>query len=111
MYEEMKKKWESQAPHADTTLDYALCDVYKISKQLDQLQARVKELEGALELAKNNNPYPESVFTEPTKEQFARFHEILQKEGLALDKFAGSLGRRIWNTLVEMLEQALKENE
>ena len=43
------------------------------------------------------NPYPEDIWIEPTKEQYNLFHQILQKQGLTLDKFTGALGRRIWD--------------
>ena len=43
------------------------------------------------------NPYPESVFVEPTDEQYKKIHELLVKEGMTLDKFSGAWGRRVWN--------------
>lgn len=46
MEKEMKAKWGPHELHEDTTQDYVMSDLYKVSKQFDQLQARVKELEG-----------------------------------------------------------------
>ena len=48
-------------------------------------------------MKKPRNPYPESIFTEPTKEQYALFHKILKENALTLDKFSAAIGRRIWD--------------
>lgn len=60
---------------------------------------------------KKKNPYPESVFIEPTHEQLSRFHQILQKEGLTLDKFSGSISRRLWDVVIDEIIQALSALE
>ncbi len=56
-------------------------------EQLDEMKAR--------------NPYPESIFIPPTKEQYAKLHKLLKREGWSLDAFSGDMGRRVWNTCIE----------
>ena len=45
---------------------------------------------------KPENPYPESIFKEPTNEQYRIIHAALKKEGLTLDGFSGSFCRLVW---------------
>jgi len=55
------------------------------------------------------NPYPEDIFTEPTKKQYVLFHKILQENGLTLDKFSGALGRMIWKGFINQVQDLIKE--
>ena len=75
--------------------------------KIEQLQVENKRKENEvielLKELKNKNPYPETVFIEPTAKQYSRFHQILQKEGLTLDKFSGSIGRHLWNVIIDEL--------
>lgn len=50
------------------------------AEAIEDLQARISELEGVLEFAKNNNPYPESVFTEPARTAFLEREKQLRKK-------------------------------
>jgi len=79
----------------------------EMDKQIEQLQVENKRKENEvielLKELKNKNPYPETVFIEPTAKQYSRFHQILQKEGLTLDKFSGSIGRHLWNVIIDEL--------
>ena len=43
------------------------------------------------------NPYPESIFPEPTKEEYALIRKLCQENKLTLDKFSGAMGRLAWN--------------
>ena len=42
--EKMKTRWQEKEQHNDTTLDYAISQIYTHAKLIDQLQARNKEL-------------------------------------------------------------------
>jgi len=55
------------------------------------------------------NPYPESVFIEPTKAQYEKFNELMKEAGLCVAAYNGSWGRRVWNNCVEELKDILRE--
>ena len=54
-----------------------------------------------------DNPYPTKIFTEPTKEQYALFHKILQEHGLTLDKFSGAFGRKVHENCLQEIKARL----
>ena len=57
---------------------------------------------------KFQNPYPENIFIEPTKEEFEKAHEVLKREvGIPLDKLSGSMGRQVFKYLVRDFESFL----
>lgn len=56
------------------------------------------------------NPYPEAVFTEPTKKEYELMKKIFKKYGLIPDRFFGSLGRDVWNNCIDELKKIV-ENE
>lgn len=58
---------------------------------------------------KKLNPYPDTVFTEPTKEEYELMKKILIENGLTPDKFFGSFGRLVWNNCVNVLNEMLEE--
>ncbi|HEC67126.1 MAG TPA: hypothetical protein ENI23_17755 [bacterium] len=66
-------------------------------------QKRVKDIVEKLE-----NPYPKDIFIEPTKKQYAKFHKILQKDNLTLDKFSGAIGRGIYYAIKEKILKAIE---
>lgn len=55
------------------------------------------------------NPYPDDVFIEPTIEQYALLHQALKKHSLTLDKFAGSISRRVWDICCKRWDELLRE--
>lgn len=57
---------------------------------------KLKDLRGFPE-----NPYPESIFPEPTQEQFKLFNKILDQVGLTPARYNGSMGRRVWKYISE----------
>ncbi len=57
------------------------------------------------------NPYPKDIFIEPTKKQYAKFHKILQKDNLTLDKFSGAIGRGIYYAIKEKILKAIEVKE
>ncbi len=83
------------------------------------LNTAIREIKGiatpsiqeVIETLRKSNPYPDDIFIEPTKEQYALFHKLLKEHGLTLDKFMGAEGRRVWNLCVDKLGTILKELE
>jgi len=63
------------------------------------------------EIEKCENPYYESVFIEPTKEELLMVSNFLESKGLTLDKFSGAFGRKVWNKVKQELKQRIKEWE
>lgn len=53
------------------------------------------------------NPYPETVFTEPTKEEYGLMKMAFKEYGLIPDKFFGSWGRQVWKNCVNDLKDIL----
>ena len=54
------------------------------------------------------NPYPTSVFPEPSQKQWACLGEYLKRAGLNLDLFSASLARRTWENCCLEWEKLLK---
>lgn len=57
-----------------------------------------------------SNPYPEKVFPEPTKEEYALMKKALSKYGLTPDKFFGSFGRRVWSNCIAAVESMMDDD-
>jgi len=68
-----------------------------------------KSLNYIIKQMKNLNPYPESVFTKPTEEEYILMREALRMYGLIPDRFFGSWGRTVWNNCVETMEELCEE--
>jgi hypothetical protein len=43
------------------------------------------------------NPYPESVFKEPSKNDYNKINKIIKGQGLSIDGYNGAWGRRVFN--------------
>lgn len=54
------------------------------------------------------NPYPQTVFPEPTKDEFELMKKAFDEYGLIPDKFYGSFGRTVWNNCVIDLKYILE---
>jgi len=57
------------------------------------------------------NPYPETVFTEPTKEEYDLMKKAFKEYGLIPDRFFGSWGRQVWNNCVDNLNDFLESED
>jgi hypothetical protein len=57
------------------------------------------------------NPYPETVFTEPTKEEYELMKKAFKEYGLIPDRFFGSWGRTVWNNCVNDLKDILEPED
>ena len=87
-------------------------EIERLEKKTEKLQYVCDCTEEVLDLI-SENPYCKEIFPEPTKEQYALFHSILQKHGLTLDRFSGAVSRKAWDGFKALvnnkLQQALKE--
>ena len=73
-------------------------------RQIDKIEIEILSL--LMDLVPMN-PYPETIFIEPTDEQYRLFHELLQQQGLTLDKFSGAIGRVTWDVFARQLEDKI----
>lgn len=64
-----------------------------------------------IKLLEKLNPYPESTFIEPTKEEYELMNKALKACGLTSDKFFGSFGRLVWNNCINTLQDIIEEKE
>lgn len=86
--------------HFAGTDDYGCKDCLKYRDQLlNDLLARLPK----------DNPYPESIFVEPTKEQLALLVEKLKEVRLTLDVFSGSIGRLVFTATQHNCTQSITD--
>ena len=68
----------------------------------------IKEL---IEIIRKSNPYPETVFTEPTEEEWEKLQKAIEEAGLVQDKFSASLARSVWinccDTFIDTMAELL----
>ena len=69
-----------------------------------------KKIKTVIQGLRDNIPYPEDVFIEPTKKQYQKLHSYLQNNGLSDDKFFGAFGRCVWNNCLDKIEEELDLN-
>lgn len=79
----------------------------KIITDIRELDSREKNIINKLKLL---NPYPEIVFTEPTKKEFEKMRKVMKENGLVPDRFFGSWGRELWNNCIYILIDILKHD-
>lgn len=68
-----------------------------------------QKVTGAIETTHKNNPYPDDIFIEPTKEQWKAMSKCLQENGFIPDAFFSSHGRKIWNNCLDDLVKKIEE--
>lgn len=56
------------------------------------------EIDDILKEAKDNNPYPDDIFTEP--HDWKKISDWLRKGEFSPDSIFGSWGRRVWNACI-----------
>ena len=52
-----------------------------------------------------NHPYPDDVFIEPTKEQWDKFHRVLNGEEMSSGAFIGTACRIGYNACLHIIKQ------
>lgn len=58
---------------------------------------------------RTENPYPEDIFPEITKEEWEKIDELLKRElGFQLDRVAGNINRKMWNNIKEWFLERIK---
>ena len=70
-----------------------------------------EDIKDMIETLKKENPYPESVFTESTKEEYELMQKVFKENGLIPDRFFGSWGRVVWNNCINRLEAYIYDKE
>lgn len=73
---------------------------------------RCEELEDALlRIVQWADAYPTRVFREPTSEQCALAHKVLNANGMTLDAFSASMGRHCLKGVGDIAHGALNQKE
>ena len=77
-------------------------------KQMIEARAEKAEAEVARIMAIiEKNPYPESVFTKVTDEEFSKIHEILQREmNMPIDRLSGEYMRMLRKQIINEIKKA-----
>ena len=70
-----------------------------------------EEIKTLVMLVKTENPYPSTVFTEPTKDEWKQVQQIFKDAGLIQDRFFGSQSRIVWNTVCDDILKNVEEFE
>ena len=71
----------------------------------------MKNIKNIIKDLKEDNPYPEDIFTEPTSKEWKRFHKVLRNHGMIGDKFMGSAARLGWVNCLSLLEELLEDEK
>lgn len=70
-----------------------------------------EEIKTLVMLVKTENPYPNTVFTEPTDDEWKQVQKMFKDAGLVQDKFFGSQSRIVWNTVCDEILKNVDEFE
>jgi len=80
-----------------------------LAKEEEKTKQRVNQLLQEIDKLKRvRNPYSEKIFPEPTKKQWKKRNEALEKTGLSIDQFSGSLCRLGWNNALDDVRSLIK---
>jgi len=60
-------------------------------------------LDNLIEYLKENNPYPESIFKEPSKENLNLAIKLFNENGISVDGYNGSMGRLARNGMIRQI--------
>jgi len=58
-----------------------------------------------IEYLKENNPYPEKVFIEPSKDHLHLAIRLFNENGISVDGYNGSMGRFARNGMIRQIEE------
>ena len=72
---------------------------------------RDKKVLEIIDEIKADNPYFESVFREPTHEQYAEFNSYLKDKGLCPSAYNGAVCRKTWNNCCQVFEERIRNKE
>ena len=78
------------------------------SEPIDEIIKGLKILENFIEKL-HLNPYPEDIFLPIPKEDFNKINDLLKKEmGYSIDRLSGNMGRKLYKSIIENLEEVIK---
>ena len=66
--------------------------------------------ENIIQELRNKNPYPEDIFIETPQMDKQKINKYCKDNGISIDGYNGSWGRKVWNNCIDNLKQ-LKEGE
>lgn len=69
----------------------------------------VKAPSNIVEQLERDNPYPESVFIEPTSAEYKAVSRMFKKHGYSQDAFMGAFGRKVHTNAVSKLRELIKQ--
>ena len=76
---------------------------------LEILQRGQRLEEGLIQFLEKENPYSEDVFLPIPKEDFDKINDLLKKEmGYWIDRLTGNIGRRLYESITEILREMIK---
>jgi hypothetical protein len=80
-----------------------------LDKTIVFLQQEQKLRESLIQFLEKENPYPEDVFLPIKKEDFDKIDDLLKKEmGYSIDRLSGSMGRRLYKSIIGTLKEMIK---
>jgi len=65
----------------------------------------IKQLDNLIDYLKSNNPYPDTVFIEPSEDQKLLAIELFHANDLSVDGYNGSMGRFARNGMIKQIEE------
>lgn len=91
--------------------DYESVDEVMILDSIELLKKmRFKPLpSNIVEQLERDNPYPESVFIEPTSAEYKAVSRMFKKHGYSQDAFMGAFGRKVHTNAVSKLRELIKQ--
>ena len=76
--------------------------VYTLIKLVMEKQEKIiKEL-------RNNNPYPKDIFIETPQMDKQKINKFCKDNGISIDGYNGSWGRKVWDNCIDELEKLRK---
>ena len=77
-------------------LEGLLCAIYSSDSCIDLVAQAKQDIIALVVGADTENPYPESIFPEPSDTEWETFKKALAEYNLKQDRFFGSFGRLVW---------------
>ena len=66
-----------------------------------------KAIKDILSDVESRNPYPEDIFIEPSKKDWALLNSICRINGKMSESFMGSFGRLVWKNCVKEIQDSI----
>jgi len=72
--------------------------------------AHAKIIKDILSDVESRNPYPEDIFIEPSKEDWALLNSICRINGKMSESFMGSFGRLVWKNCIKEIQDSIDDS-